>query len=318
MQNSLPALEICSLSYAYRGNWLPRRQQALFDVSFEVKEGEAFGFLGHNGAGKTTTIKCILDLIRPASGTIKILGESSAHTSSRRQVGYLPEQPYFYDHLRVKELVEFYARLAGVETSALHAAVDEALQKTAIIARAESPLHSLSKGLTQRVALAQAIVAKPRILILDEPFSGLDPIARKEFRDILSEFKRLGVTIFMSSHILSDIETFCERAAILSQGRLQGVYEMREIPSLLDCRYEIVAANSRPAPACLAEAASQIIADTNFTRFIFNDRPKAAEALRAAVSGGVEVQSFQMVSGGLEELFLRKTQAVRKSSTYDG
>lgn len=312
------ALEIRDLSYSYRGDWLPSRHQALRGISISVKEGEAFGFLGHNGAGKTTTIKCILGLIRPSSGLIEIMGQSSRRTDSRRRVGYLPEQPYFYDHLSVRELVEFYAHLAGVSSGALRSAVRDALDKTGIGSRAASPLRSLSKGLIQRVALAQAIVAGPRLLILDEPFSGLDPIARKEFRDILADLKRQGVTIFMSSHILSDIESFCERAAILSQGSLQGIFEMREVPSLLDCRYELVTTGSVPIPPELKAAAETTVSETNFTRLIFNDREKAAAALRAGVTAGLEIQSFQMISGGLEELFLRKTRSVRTDAGYEG
>lgn len=222
-------LEIKNLSYVYRGDWLLSKVRALKDVSLDVLSGEAFGFLGQNGAGKTTAIKCILNLIRPSSGEIKIFGESSKNTAARRSIGYLPEQPYFYDHLSVEETVSFYARLSGVAPNDLAQAVAEVLDLVQIGSRRAHRMRSLSKGLTQRVALAQALVAKPNLLILDEPFSGLDPLGRRQFRELLLALKAQGCTLFMSSHILSDVEQICDRASVLVQGELKGVVSMKEL-----------------------------------------------------------------------------------------
>ncbi len=221
-------LEIKDLSYSYKSEWLGKPYNALKDINLDLHEGECFGFLGHNGAGKTTTIKCILSLTRIKSGSIKIFGKEHSLAASRENVGYLPEQPYFYDYLTVNETMELYATLAGVNNSDLKTAVREALDLVKISSRAKNRMRTLSKGLTQRVAMAQAIVAKPKLLILDEPFSGLDPIGRKEFRELISNLNRSGVAIFMSSHILSDVEDLCGRASIMASGELKGIYNLKD------------------------------------------------------------------------------------------
>lgn len=229
MSQAEKILEINNISYVYRGDWLINKIQALKNISLEVFGGEAFGFLGHNGAGKTTSIKCILNLIRPSSGEIKLFGENSRRTSCRQMIGYLPEQPYFYDHLSVEETLAFYAQLSGLGARNLSRSVTETLEKVGLTSRRKQAMRSLSKGLTQRVALAQAIVARPKLLILDEPFSGLDPVGRKQFRQILLELKAQGCTLFMSSHILSDVEQICDRASVLVQGELKGVVNVKDL-----------------------------------------------------------------------------------------
>jgi ABC-2 type transport system ATP-binding protein len=305
MSSTSPAIEIEGLSYFYRSNWTWRRFQGLCDLNLTIREGECFGFLGHNGAGKTTTIKCMLGLIRPAAGRIKIFGQECALPEARRCVGYLPEQPYFYDHLSVREIMHMYAALAGIERAGIKRSVDEALSLVKLEAKAQVRLRALSKGLTQRLAMAQAIVAKPRLLVLDEPFSGLDPIGRKEFADLLCKQKENGATIFMSSHILSDVEFLCQRVSILAHGRLKGVFDLREIPALINGSYELLVRDYKAVQAEL-EALSQSASPQGvFLRLNFRDKAKAEEALAAAIRAGAGVESFQFVHGGLEELFVK-------------
>lgn len=300
-----PALEIRNLSYGYRGNWLVTRHEALHDIDLVVNEGETFGFLGHNGAGKTTTIKAILNLIRPWQGRISIFGVSSLRVESRRHVGYLPEQPYFYDHLTVLEMMQLYASLAGVPRSEITLAVQRALDRVRMTERARIPMRSLSKGLTQRVALAQAIVAEPKLLILDEPFSGLDPLGRREFRDVIEQLRLHGMTIFMSSHILSDVELLCDRISIMVKGRLKGVYSIHDLPGLTAPRYEMVLHNFEAAKAHVAALAVKSSVKSAALVCLFAGREQADRALRIALDGGCQVDAFQPAHSSLEELFMK-------------
>jgi len=225
MKDNELALDIENLSYTYRKDFTLMPVHALKNLCIKVAQGECFGFLGPNGAGKTTTIKCILRLVRHA-GNVFISGLPNHDVTSRRSVGYVPEQPYFYDNLRVRELMEVYATLGGVKSYERKAAVDKALERVSLIGRDNFAVRSLSKGLMQRLAMAQAIVARPKLLILDEPFSGLDPIGRQEFRELFFALKQEGTTLFLCSHILSDIEFLCEQAAIVAKGTLRGVIDL--------------------------------------------------------------------------------------------
>ena len=236
MSNEI-ALEISDISYSYREDWTGKVIKALRPLTLSIAAGECFGFLGHNGAGKTTTIKCILSLIKPNSGSIRIFGLDSSLAKSRAILGYVPEQPYFYDHLTVEEILALYGRLSGLAGVTLFHRIQEVLNRLNIADRRSVRMRSLSKGLTQRVAIAQALLHEPRLLILDEPFSGLDPIGRKEVREVIVEEKDKGTTIFMSSHVLSDVELLCDRASVLAKGQLKGVFNLKDLGS--DERYAI-------------------------------------------------------------------------------
>jgi ABC-2 type transport system ATP-binding protein len=224
----MATLEVNNLNYIYTHEWTRKKQIAVKDLSFKVDRGECFGFLGLNGAGKTTTIKAILGLINPLKGSvIKINGYSHKEVKARSQVGYVPEQPYFYDHLTVNEIMYLYASLSGVPPSVRKEAVVKALKRVKLHERETSRMRTLSKGLTQRVAIAQAIVGDPALLILDEPFSGMDPIGRKEFRDLFLELKGEGKTLLLCSHILSDAEFLCDRGLILANGETKGIVDSK-------------------------------------------------------------------------------------------
>ena len=193
---------------------------AVDGLNIQVPEGVVFGFLGPNGAGKTTTIKMLLDFVHPTSGSATIFGNPTTQASTRRAVGYLPEQPYFHKFLRPIEVVSLHASLAGVERSKIRKEALAALDRTGIAEYADTPIGKLSKGLTQRVGIAQAIVGDPNLLILDEPTSGLDPIGRRHARDLILELRNEGKTIFLSSHLLSEVESTCDTIAVLKRGSL--------------------------------------------------------------------------------------------------
>lgn len=193
---------------------------AVDGLSIQVSEGVVFGFLGPNGAGKTTTIKMLLDFVHPTSGSATIFGNTTTEAATRRAVGYLPEQPYFHKFLRPLEVVSMHAILSGVERRLVRSRAMEAMERTGIAEYADTPIGKLSKGLTQRVGIAQAIVGDARLLILDEPTSGLDPIGRRHARDLIQELRKEGRTIFLSSHMLSEVESTCDTVAVLKQGRL--------------------------------------------------------------------------------------------------
>src|SRR4029079_11602158 len=193
--------------------------EAVRGISFRVTQGEAFGFLGPNGAGKTTTIKILMGLMRPTGGQVSLFGLPVPHRRSREKVGFMPENPYIYPYLSPWEFVEACARLSGLRGAALRARVQRVLEQTGIASAATRQVRRLSKGMVQRTGLAAALVADPELLVLDEPMSGLDPVGRKEVRDLIFAERDEGRTIFFSTHILGDVEAMCDRVTILREGQ---------------------------------------------------------------------------------------------------
>jgi ABC-2 type transport system ATP-binding protein len=193
---------------------------AVDNLTLDVEEGEIFGFLGPNGAGKTTTIKMLLGLIFPTAGTATMLGRPIGDVEARRQISYLPESPYFYDHLTGGELLDFFGRLFGIEETARRRKVDELMDLVGLKNDKQKQLKQYSKGMLQRIGLAQALVNDPKLLIFDEPTSGLDPVAHIEIRNLIESLRDQGKTVFLSSHQLSDVELVCDRVAILNYGRM--------------------------------------------------------------------------------------------------
>ena len=198
-----------------------RRKRVLDGISFRVRQGEAFGFVGPNGAGKTTTLKILMGLARPTSGRASVLGHDVSETAFRRHVGFLPENPYFYDYLSGRETLDFYARLCGVPQPLRRQRVDDLLDRVGLAHAADARLRTYSKGMQQRVGVAQALVHDPDVVFLDEPMSGLDPIGRKDIRDLVLRLREQGKTVFMNTHILHDVEQVCDRVAIIVQGRIR-------------------------------------------------------------------------------------------------
>lgn len=198
-----------------------RARRALDGVSFTVRRGEIFGFVGPNGAGKTTTLKILMGLIRPSAGRASVLGHDVRETEYRRHVGFLPEAPYFYDYLTGREFLRFYARVCGVPRARRAARIAQLLDWVGLAHAGDARLRTYSKGMLQRVGIAQALVHDPQVVFLDEPMSGLDPIGRKEIRDLIRRLQGEGKTVFMNTHILSDVEMLCDRVAIIVKGRIR-------------------------------------------------------------------------------------------------
>ncbi|HEV2830052.1 MAG TPA: ABC transporter ATP-binding protein, partial [Pyrinomonadaceae bacterium] len=224
-------IEIQNLVKDYEVGFLrKRRVRALDNLSVTVNQGEIFGFLGANGAGKTTTLKLLMRLIFPTAGSAQILGHDIADVSMHSRIGYLPENPYFYDYLSPLEFLNFCGQIFGYSQSARNARAKELLARVNLNeSKWNTQLRKFSKGMLQRVGLAQALVNDPEVVFLDEPMSGLDPIGRREVRDLIGALRQEGKTVFMCSHILSDIEVLCDRIAILKSGRLAHVGYLSEL-----------------------------------------------------------------------------------------
>ncbi|GBD26703.1 putative ABC transporter ATP-binding protein YxlF [bacterium HR30] len=219
-------LELVGVSKHFYHPWTFRRIPAIEDLSFSVREGEVFGLIGHNGAGKTTTFKILTGLLRPSRGQILWLGQTSLGAVARRWVGFAPEQPYFYDYLTVRETLEFYAHLYGLPKAERASRIAELVERFGLGPKLDARLRSLSKGNLQRVAVAQAILHRPKLAILDEPMSGLDPVGRRTMRELIAQLGREGTTVLFSSHVLSDAEMLCHRVGILARGRLREIVEL--------------------------------------------------------------------------------------------
>src|SRR4029077_4609259 len=210
------------------------------NLTMQVEDGEVFGFLGPNGAGKSTTIKLLMVIIFPTAGNAQIHGKPVSDVSMHRDIGYLPEQPYFYDYLTAAEVLDYFARFHGFSATERKERVQKMLQKVGLETAGKIQLRKFSKGMLQRVGLAQAIVHYPKLLILDEPMSGLDPMGRREVRDIILELKNAGKTILFSTHILSDAETLCDRVGVIAGGQLRGVGAPGSIVGVKSLGMEII------------------------------------------------------------------------------
>lgn len=212
------------------------RTRILDGLTLHVRKGEAFGLLGVNGAGKTTTLKCLLGLLRPDSGSISVLGQPPGTQQAARKIGYLPENPVFYKHLSVKEVLDFFARLFGMGSGQRKDRIEEVLAQVKLQNEANKLVAALSKGMLQRLALAQCLLNAPELVLLDEPNSGLDPIGRQDMRNILQDLRKQGATIFLNSHLLADVNELCDRVAILHGGKLVIEGYTQEISSSGDYR----------------------------------------------------------------------------------
>lgn len=221
-------IELKEVHKSFRIGFWMKRAKAVEGVSFKVNRGESFGIIGANGAGKTTTIKMITGLIEPDRGEVSISDKSPQEREARKLMGYLPENPYFYEHLRVEELLVFYGKMFGLGRDVLNQRVPELVKLVGLENAAGKTLKKYSKGMRQRAGIAQALINDPEILILDEPQSGLDPLGRKDVRDLLLRLKERGKTIVFSSHILHDIEEICDRVAVFSEGKVVGIRSLNE------------------------------------------------------------------------------------------
>jgi ABC-2 type transport system ATP-binding protein len=235
------AIEIENLTKDYPFGFLHlKKRRSLEGLTMRVEQGEIFGFLGPNGAGKSTTIKLLIGLIFPTMGTARILGKPISDVSMHQRIGYLPEQPYFYDYLTAAELLDYFARVHGLSDADRRERVWRMLKKVGLETAGKIQLRKYSKGMLQRVGLAQAILHDPEVVILDEPMSGLDPVGRREVRDIILELKRDGKTVLFSTHILPDAEMLCDRVGVIVGGKLRGVGAPDQIVGMKSAGMEIL------------------------------------------------------------------------------
>src|SRR6185436_1277770 len=228
---TMPVIEITNLTKDYEvGFWRKRKVRALDDLSLSIDRGQVFGFLGANGAGKTTTLKLLMRLIFPTTGRARILGHDIQDVSMHQRIGYLPENPYFYDYLTAREFLQYCGQLFGQEKAQRKQRTEEVLDLVRLEQKSwDKQLRKFSKGMLQRVGLAQALVNDPEVVFLDEPMSGLDPVGRRQVRDLIASLPARGKTVFMSSHILSDIEVLCDRVAIMQRGKLAHLGRLNEL-----------------------------------------------------------------------------------------
>ncbi|HEX8924692.1 MAG TPA: ABC transporter ATP-binding protein [Terriglobales bacterium] len=301
----MAAIETFALEKTYRvGFWHARKKLALKPLTIAVEEGEVFGFLGPNGAGKTTTLRLLMGLVFPTGGSARILGRELDDPEMKRQIGFLPEQPYFYDHLTARELLDYYARLSGVVGRDRSKRIEEVLGRVGLSESAGTQLRKFSKGMLQRVGIAQAMVHDPKLLFLDEPMSGLDPIGRREVRDLIEELNHAGKTIFFSTHILSDAESLCDRVAVLNRGELRGMSAVADIAMQVSGSVELMWNGAGAVPA-ISALGGQCHATGETVRAVLPERQldAALDALRAANAHLIQVVP---VRATLEDYFLAK------------
>ncbi len=246
----MAALEIQGLSKSYStGFWRKTLKPGLLPLDLTVEEGETFGFLGPNGAGKTTTLKLLMGIIYPTAGSARILGRHYHDPEVRRQIGFLPEQPYFYDYLSATELLDYYGELSGLSKEERRKRIPALLERVGLAETGRQQLRKFSKGMLQRVGIAQAILHDPKIVFLDEPMSGLDPVGRREIRNLLHDMKNEGKTVFFSTHILSDAEALCDRVGVIHKGELRGIGVVSDLQSRNADRSEVVWRGAAALPA---------------------------------------------------------------------
>ena len=292
----------------------PRAKTVLDGISFEVAPGEIFGFLGPNGAGKTTTIKILMGIIRPSSGTARIMGHDILEKSQevKKRIGFLPENPYFYDYLTVGEFLIFCAALFGITGQRAKAKTGELLELVGMAKAAGLPLRKCSKGMLQRTGIAQSLVNDPEFLVWDEPVSGLDPIGRKEVKDLMLELKRRGKTIFFSSHILPDAEALCDRVGIIINGKINKVGTLPELLKDSVSWVEVVAENLKGAAAIPGATVEEVAGQTIVK---LKDVSATNQTLRVLQENGGTIVSVTQQRETLESYFTRQIKALGDDSS---
>jgi ABC-2 type transport system ATP-binding protein len=299
-ENAAP-LVYRAVSKSYRTHFWQRRQPSLSGLDLEVRRGEILGLLGPNGAGKTTSIKLALGLIFPDSGEVRLMGRDASRPAARSSVGYLPENPYFPDDLTGRELVDLAARLYGVPAEERRRRTGSLLDRVGLSGAADRPLRKYSKGMVQRAGMARALVASPEFLILDEPMSGLDPIGRREFRDLILDLRERGVTVLFASHVLSDAEMLCNRVAILRGGRLVSVSELSQVEGdrrLLHWEVETSGGGRIAGGEPITERGGERL-------WRFAPELTADEITRRVSAAGAQLQALVPCRERLEDLFMR-------------
>jgi ABC-2 type transport system ATP-binding protein len=303
----MPIVEINNLTKDYDvGFWRKRKVRALNGLSLSIEAGQIFGFLGANGAGKTTTLKLLMRLIYPTAGSARILGQDISEVAMRGHIGYLPENPYFYDYLSPREFLNYCGQLFGLKQAERKRRTESLLTRVNLDSNSwERQMRKLSKGMLQRVGLAQALINNPQIVFLDEPMSGLDPVGRREVRDLIASLRTEGKTVFMCSHILSDIEVLCDNIAILKKGELAHAGSLDELRAREGNLIEVVAAGADELTLkrYLTDGAN-VIAGSSGLRIHIQDEKELESVIAALRKANGKVVSVQPVRQSLEDLFL--------------
>ena len=303
----MPIIQINNLTKDYEtGFWRKRKVRALDALSLTVDLGQVFGFLGANGAGKTTTLKLLMRLIYPTAGSARILGRDINDISMHARIGYLPENPYFYDYLTAREFLNYCGELFGQDRKTRERHTEELFNCVNLEKKSwDRQLRKFSKGMLQRVALAQALVNDPEIVFLDEPMSGLDPVGRREVRDLIATLRTQGKTVFMCSHILSDIEVLCDSVAILKRGRLAHAGSLDQLRARETSAIEVIATGADAATITqhLGNAAT-VTPTASGLRIEVSDEKDVDAVIAALRKSNGKLVSVQPVRQSLEELFL--------------
>jgi ABC-2 type transport system ATP-binding protein len=315
----MAAIETHGLAKDYHvGFWRPRPYRALHGLSLTVESGEVFGFLGPNGAGKTTTLKLLMQLVYPSAGSATILGRPLGDLAMKRRIGFLPENPYFYDYLTAEELLTYFASLFGYKGAERTQRVDRLLDEVGLGAERRLQLRKFSKGMVQRVGLAQALINDPEVVFLDEPMSGLDPLGRKDVRGLILRLRDQGRTVFFSSHILSDAETLCSRIAIVVKGTLMASGTLSDLVAAQLTGWEVVVDGLTRAP--VPGAALRRITALSPGRFAV-EAPPAEDPMAIArdlTAGGGRLVSINPVHETLEDLFVRQVDKAAGTERFLG
>lgn len=303
-----PVLKVENLSKTFREGFFRREVQAVSDASFKVNNGEIFGLIGPNGAGKTTIMKMVTGLIKPTAGSIELLGDTHTRIDTRRKLGYLPEGPYFYEYLSPTELLELYGSLHGMTSDEIQQVTERLLRRVGIWDARSRPLREFSKGMRQRTGLAQALINDPDFLIFDEPQSGLDPVGRREVRQLMTELNNEGKTIVFSSHVLSDVEAVCDRVCVLNDGEVVSVTNLDD-PSLDVIDYieiTVEPVDDLPELPCVP---TNVRHESAFTSLRFEPGIELNRVLSPLIDSNIKVRDVSRHRPGLEELFIEETGA---------
>jgi ABC-2 type transport system ATP-binding protein len=292
-----------------------RRKRVLDGISLSVCEGEIFGFVGPNGAGKTTTLKILMGLIFATEGRASIVGHDVRETAFRRHVGFLPENPYFYDYLTGREILTFYARLSGLSHALIRKRIDTLLEWVGLAHAGTARLRTYSKGMLQRIGIAQALVHDPQVVFLDEPMSGLDPIGRKEIRDLILRLRDEGKTVFMNTHILTDVEMLCDRVAIIVKGKIRYEGTTQQFLGAEGHETDIVVANLPTELASRLEERGVELRGIGGRVEVRVAEKEASAILREMLGGGAEVVSVTAHRASLETIFLSAVSLSQNSES---
>jgi len=308
----MSVIEIAGLEKTYSTGFFRKTKKfALRPLELRVEQGEIFGYLGPNGAGKTTTLKMLMGLVFPSGGSARILGMDINDSKVKSRIGFLPEHPYFYDYLTGRELLDYYGQLSGVPSKQRRERVESLLHRVGLSDSAGTQLRKYSKGMLQRVGIAQALLHDPEVVFLDEPMSGLDPIGRREVRDLMEQLKKEGKTVFFSTHILSDAEALCDRVAILFQGELLRVGAVADLTANVQGKVEVTWSGATVPPSIRALGVEcHITSDT--ARIVIDEQKQdaAVDALRAA---NLRMISLVPVRATLEDYFVQQLKTSRKA-----